>query len=181
MNVPIWWDVIAVDGEGNARVSEQLFGITLVLGNSEPPATIFVDVKDENTGQLLVDSNVNVIGSEIQGFQSGKGKFIATVRGGAGTKYTIAASADGYTERDISIEDIQPNERKIESLSLSRKPNRGLLTVQTKPVGIPISLDDEVDHSFPLPLEIGTDITLDSSRGLANITKRVCIFWLEGK
>ena len=156
-----WWDVVAVDQKGNAQASDQLFEVTVIFTNTNPPATIIGDIRDKVSGEFLGDGVVEITGGEVFKLDQNKGKYIATVR--SGPLYRITAKADGYEEgQPIEIKDVKPNDFIRRPIYLTRKANTGLLTVHTQPEGIPIADNVNANNQYPIALEIGmeTEVTL---------------------
>ena len=155
-NVPVWWDVAAVDQKGNARVSDRFFEVTTLFTNPELQATIIGDIRDKATGELLAEGGIEITGGEVLKLDQNRGKYIATVR--SGLLYEITANADGYEEgQPVEIKDVNPNDFIKRIIYLKRKSNKGLLMVRTQPEGIPIVDNVNANNQYPIALELGTE------------------------
>ena len=134
-DVTYWWDVVAVDVEGNFTTSRQLYQFTVKKPNAFP-GTVFGKLSDEISSELIMTGEV---------FISGLNK-IVTVDAGyyidtlvAGT-YTLTGKSDGYL--DARVEGVKVTAKPPVRLDFElTKVNatHHTLSVTSDPKGIPIS------------------------------------------
>ena len=95
-----WWDVVAVDSEGNFRISTQLRQVEIAKTNAIP-GEIFGRLMNQETGDLILDGRVIIPG--VKTSVSNEGFYAAFLPSGT---YTIRATADGFDDsplRDVFL------------------------------------------------------------------------------
>ena len=170
-----WWDVVAVDGQQNFTVSNQISKITIQLTNIEFPGIIFGTIQDETSQAVLADSLVEFTGDDGDVFvlKQAKGKYTAIVDNDA--NYVLTAKSEGFNDLEKRVMDVR-SAAKIElDFLLSRKTNQHLVTISTRPAHISITHTLGAQDLFPIAVNSGTEVTLTAPR-IASVENNGYVF-----
>ena len=152
-----WWDVMAVDTQGNFTRSNQLLKVQILLTNVGLPASIFGSIKDSVTNEILANASVEMKGVGDLAF--GDGEYTAQVF--SDLEYEFTVSSPGYKNLIVEVSNVGSGEQRLMDISLERQTGQKLLTVLTNPVGIPIDVDVGANiEGQTIAVESGTEVML---------------------
>ena len=93
----LWWDVVAIDGEGNHQISNEIRKVEFVATNPSLPGFIFGRLLDDEVGDLIPGGEVTLQG--VNKLEVDEGFYVAVVTSGT---YTVQAFADDYNESQLN-------------------------------------------------------------------------------
>ena len=134
--VDYWWDVVAVDAEGNTKTSA-LFRFTVKKPNFIP-GVLRGKLRDEISGAALADGQVVVSGFNAVAPVDSNGSYEVVVPAGT---YEVIAKSPGYLDDPVDRVVVNPSPPKIivDFNLIQVEQNQSVLTVTSEPEGIPIS------------------------------------------
>ena len=155
-----WWDVIAVDDEGNFKKSNEPFNFIVEKPNFVP-GQLEIKLVDEQTGDPIENGEVVILPLKEAMIKGPKGRYFKILP--ARKDYTIIASADGYRDSGEQKVEVISGEKTVFQQKLTQlKETEYTLSILSEPQGIPIrgSVDGETD--FISIFDFGTKISLDA-------------------
>ena len=156
--VTYWWDVVAVDEEGNFKNSSELFQFTVDKPNF-PPNDVFGSLSDKETGALIMNGEVIIAGLDTV-VPVRDGFYIAAL--GPGT-YDLTSRSDGYLESKVSGVRVGSSPPVEINFTLTKiKPGQHALTITSNPTGIPVrgSVNEVTDVSTILDANTAVTLTV---------------------
>ena len=97
-----WWDVVAVDEEGNATMSSERRNF-LVVKPDGIPGFVFGKIQNRETGDLLVNAQVFINNNPV--VNTDQGFYVAVVTSGT---HTISVQAPGFEDSDDTLVTLTP-------------------------------------------------------------------------
>jgi len=160
-----WWDVVAVDGEGNSKMSSSFRQFTVDKPNFLP-GYISGLVSDKDSGDWIADSEVNIT-EPILEIHYDQGFYIIVVLTND-DGYNLTAIAASYLSSVSKAIQVDPGDHIEVNFQLQSLGSSHTLRIISDPRGIPIAItgSDEINKPTNSVSMIAnnTTITLNSPR-----------------
>ena len=185
-----WWDVMAVDAQGNFKRSKQLLvneqgnlepsekpsKVQILLTNVDlrPQPSILGSIKGSDTEKPLLNASLEITdGLGLISYPDNGYK--ATVFPDLVYKFT--ASAPGYKSYTFEVPKFSSGEQRQMDILLERQIEQKLLTILTNPDGISIDVNvDTSNDDQTIAVETGTEVILTANSNKVPSTEKGYIF-----